>query len=256
MEIECVPLIHNVDLPRVAPATTRKQIPKGYGVQEQCRPFTAATALGLLVGSPISFGFCSEDQVPDGAHSFLSPVISEKVGTPESDLLKYYVKDDYECNFVKNAFYQISDTQEARQVLPGLSFFDCEDQQDMFKIHLPYILRTPENVDALFLPAINRVSSEFTIQAGLVECDWYANSVNLVLRQPPSRTSFHIVRGEPIAQVVFINRAYRSPSLKVLPEHTKKNRILLREQKEFFREYSKNRSIYKKLARSRDGEVS
>jgi len=256
MEVNCVPLVQNVDLPRVAPATTRTNIPKGYGIQEQCLPFTAATALGFLIGSPMTFGFCPEDKIPDGAHSFSSPVVSGEAEISDVDSLKFYVKDDYGCNFVKNAFYQLSKALEAIQILPGLSFFDREDQQDMFKVHLPYILRTSKNIDTLFLPAINRAHFGFTVQAGLVETDWYANSINLVLQHLPSRPSFHVVRGDPIAQMVFIERDHRSPVLSVLPEHARETRTLLKEQKEFFKEYSKNRSIYKKLARSKNGIVS
>jgi hypothetical protein len=256
MEVHCVPLVKNVDLPRAAPATRRTIIPKGYGIQEQCLPFTAANSLGFLIGSPITFGFCSEAQIPDGAHSFLSPVVSDAVEVSGIDLLKYYVKDDYECNFVKNAFYQLSETQEAIQALPGLSFFDRVDQQDMFKVHLPYILRTSENIDALFLPAINQGHSGFTVKAGLVETDWYANSINLVLQHLPSKPSFHVVRGDPIAQVVFINRDHRSPSLTVLPEHARETRTLLKEKNEFLKVHSKNRSIYKKIARGENGFVS
>ncbi len=256
MEVECIPLIQNVDLPQVASPTTRRNLPKGYGIQEQCLPFTAATALGFLIGSPITFGYCSKDQIPNGAHALVSPVISEEADPQQSELLTFYVEDDYECNFVKNAFYQLVDNQEARQVLPGLSFFDRNDQQDMIKLHLPYILRTPENIDALFIPAINRNNSEFRIQAGLVESDWYANFINLVLQLASNKPSFHIRSGESIAQVVFINREHRSADLKVLPKHAKKTRTLLEEQNAFFQELSKNKSVYKKLARSRDGIVS
>ncbi|MDH5739664.1 MAG: hypothetical protein OEY77_05000 [Nitrospira sp.] len=256
MEVRCVPLVQNVDPPRVAPATTRTIIPKGYGTQEQCLPFTAANSLGFLIESPITFGFCPVNEIPDGAHSFLSPVVSEAVEVSGIDLMKFYVKDDYGCNFVKNAFYQLSDTHEAMQALPGLSFFDREDQQDMFKVHLPYILRTSQNIDTLFLPAINRGHPGFTVQAGLVETDWYANSINLVLRHLPSKPSFHVVRGDPIAQVVFIDRDHRSPSLTVLPEHARETRTLLREHHKFIEELSRNRSIYKKLARGKNGFVS
>jgi len=256
MEVELVPLVENIELPIPAPAKTRMQIPSGYGIQEQCLPFTAATALGFLIGSPISFGFCSENEVPAGAHSFCSPLASGKVATPHNGKTPFYVKDEPECGFLKNAFYQVSATQEVRQIAPGISFFDREDQQDMFKVHLPYIWRTPSDVDALFLPAINRSNSGFTIQAGLVETDWYTNAVNLVLRKDSSTPALHVTRGEPIAQVVFINRAYLTPSLRVLPRHTEKARSILREQEDFFLRISENRSVYKKLARSHDGLVS
>ena len=46
-------------LPQPASAQTRVAIPAGYGVQEQCLPFTAASALGFVIPSPIGFGLCA-----------------------------------------------------------------------------------------------------------------------------------------------------------------------------------------------------
>jgi len=39
-----VPLVPGVPMPRAASARTRVSVPAGYGVQEQCLPFTAAGA--------------------------------------------------------------------------------------------------------------------------------------------------------------------------------------------------------------------
>ena len=58
MEIELHALVPDPVLPVSAPASTRTHVPRGYGVQEQCLPFTAAASAGLLIKSPISFGFC------------------------------------------------------------------------------------------------------------------------------------------------------------------------------------------------------
>jgi hypothetical protein len=74
MEVQVFPLVPKVVLPRPAPATTRSHVPTGYGVQEQCLPFTAATALGFLIGSPIAFGLCPPGDVPPDGHAFRSPL--------------------------------------------------------------------------------------------------------------------------------------------------------------------------------------
>ena len=57
MEVQVFPLVPKVVLPTPAPATTRSHVPTGYGVQEQCLPFTAATALGFLLGRRLPLGY-------------------------------------------------------------------------------------------------------------------------------------------------------------------------------------------------------
>jgi len=100
MDVNILPLVSGVGLPTAAPAVARSEIPPGYGVQEQCLPFTAATALGFLIKSPITFGFCLPGDVPAGAHSFRSPLDTER----RDDQRLFYVKDDPSCGFLKNAF--------------------------------------------------------------------------------------------------------------------------------------------------------
>jgi hypothetical protein len=68
-----IPLIPNVKLPHVATARTRAAIPSGYGFREQCLPFTAASALGVVVPSPIRFGLCQHNELPPGCRAFRSP---------------------------------------------------------------------------------------------------------------------------------------------------------------------------------------
>src|SRR5205807_5504908 len=58
---------------------------------------------------------------------------------------------------------------------PGLSFFDRDDQANLIKLHLPYIWRTPEAVDTLFLPLLNRPAPKLEVKCGVVETDWYAS---------------------------------------------------------------------------------
>ncbi|MGA9767869.1 MAG: DUF6065 family protein [Blastocatellia bacterium] len=259
MDVEIFPLVPNAILPAPAPATIRAQVPEGYGVQEQCLPFTAATALGFLIRSPITFGLCLPGDVPPGGHAFRSPVA--RAGEFDEARV-FYVKDDSGCRFIKNAFtldpVEITDSNGKRlftPVQPGISFFDREDQQDLFKLHLPYIWRTQTEMDALFLPPINRTTPEFTVLAGLVETDWYANPVNLIFRKPDAGHFIHVAAGEPIAQVIFLMRSHRRPALKVIPTHARMARDLRASLVEWYQQQAKDRSAYKKLARSEHGRI-
>src|SRR5512135_2651944 len=198
MQVQVFPLVPNAILPVKAPAMTRRSAPSGYGVQEQCLPFTAATALGWLIRSPFAFGLCTSDDVPRGARTFRAPL------QPPSDARVFYVVDDAACRFERNAF--TFETLLFRDgsgkllaytpVEPGLSFFERDDQTDLFKVHLPYVIQTPSDVGCLFIPALNR-DSTLTVLSGLVETDWYAHPVNLVARIP-SRKTFHVAKGHVI----------------------------------------------------------
>lgn len=260
LEVQVFPLVPDVALPAPAQATTRRYIPAGYGVQEHCLPFTAANALGFLIQSPITFGWCPPGEIPPGGHAFRSPLVPIN-GTPADGRL-FYVLDDLRCRFINNAFtfdpLEINDQRGKRlfnPVQPGISFFDREDQQDLFKLHLPYIWRTPAEVDALFLPAINRQTQHLTMLSGLVETDWYANPVNLIFRQPPPGVSIHIKTGDTVAQVIFLARAQRRPTLKVLPSHARLARDLRATLVEWYQQHARDRSVYKKLARSQHGRL-
>jgi hypothetical protein len=263
MEVQILPLVPNAALPTVAPPVARAEIPPGYGVQEQCLPFTAATSLGFLIRSPITFGLCDLRDVPAGAHSFRSPLDSGQDGRALDDGRVFYVKDDPGCRFVKNAFtmdaIEFKGPEGRRSfspVQPGLSFFDREDQRDLFKVHLPYIWRTPPEVDTLFLPAINRPDqSGLTLLTGLVETDWYSNPVNMIYRKPPAGHAVHVAAGDIIGQAVFVARAQRRPTLKVLPSHARLTRDLHAELAEWYKLHAQDRSAYKKLARSQHGRV-
>lgn len=48
-EVQLFPLVPNAVLPTPGLAKTRTPIPPGYGVQEHCLPFTAATALARIL---------------------------------------------------------------------------------------------------------------------------------------------------------------------------------------------------------------
>lgn len=257
LDVEVFPLVPNAVLPEPAPARIRRDVPPGYGVQEQCLPFTAATSLGFLIPSPIAFGLCPSSDVPQDGHAFRSPLDRPRSDGAFADERVFYVKDAPSRRFVKNAF--TLDTIEIqvpgrksyiKPVQPGLSFFDRDDQNDLFKIHLPYIWRTPPDVDTLFVPAINRTKLALIVLSGLVETDWYANPVNLVLRKPPPGHSVHVVVGDPIAQVIFLSRSYPHPTLMVLISHSRKGRHLRAEMLRWYGQHTKDRSAYKKLARS------
>jgi hypothetical protein len=207
-----VPLIPNVRLPRVASARTRAAVPAGYGVREQCLPFTAASALGVLIPSPIRFGLCRPDELPPGSRAFRSPLEQPDPYGRFADPRLFYVFDDPDCGFFGNA-YQLTgdprpDSCRSSDREPGLSFFDRKDQQNLFKLHLPYIWRTPAGLDSLFLPPVNRPAHGFGVACGLVETEWYASSVNLVLGRPSG--SVHVAAGDPIAQVILVPRSLRA----------------------------------------------
>lgn len=262
LEVQVFPLVPGVSLPAPAQATTRREIPAGYGVQEQCLPFTAANALGFLIKSPITFGLCPPAAVPAGGHAFRSPLYRPGLLNADNDARVFYVMDDAQCRFVKNAFtwdaLEVEDLRGKSQfspVQPGISFFDREDQQDLFKLHLPYIWHTPTEVDTLFLPPINRSTHELTMLCGLVETDWYSHPVNLIFRKPPASVSVHIAAGDTLAQVIFLARSERRPVLKVLASHARVARDLRATLVEWYQQRGRDRSAYKKLARSHHGKI-
>ena len=121
-----VPLVPNVALPQPSSARTRSPIPAGYGVQEQCLPFTAASALGLLIPSPIRFGLCDPEQAPEGCRIFRSPI-----GSAGNDPRVFYVFDNPDCGFRGNAYQLDGIPVDGSHpiVEPGISFFDRPDQQ-------------------------------------------------------------------------------------------------------------------------------
>jgi hypothetical protein len=263
MEILVFPLAPKIALPEPAPATTRPQVPPGYGVQEQCLPFTAATALGYTIQSPISFGLCVPDDVPAGAQSFRSPVDRPSADGTFADERVFYVQDNFHCRFEGNAFtldpLEISDARGQRTlkpVQPGVSFFDREDQLDLFKLHLPYVWKTPADVDLLFLPLINRSTPGLIVLSGLVEADWYGHPVNLVLRKPDHHQSIHVAAGAPIAQAIFLQRSQRRPALQVIAPHARLARDFRARLADWYQQHAEDPSAYKKLARSNHGRVS
>lgn len=259
LEVQIFPLVSRVALPVAATPSTRSRLPPGYGVQEHCLPFTAATALGFLIKSPISFGVCAPHDVPRDGHAFRSPVVRSRQPSDQPDDAIFYVKDDPNSCFVKNAFtLDVLDDRKngwsaPRQ--PGISFFDREDQQDLFKLHLPYIWRTPTQVDALFLPVINRSSRGLNMLSGLVESDWYASQVNLVFGRSDIGYPVHVAVGDLIAQIIFVPRSHRRPSLKVLAPHARIARDLRTGLAEWYQQHGADRNAYKKLARSQHGRI-
>src|SRR5712691_2320131 len=155
--VSIVPLVPNLILPQPASAHTRAHVPAGYGVQEQCLPFTAASALGFVIPSPIPFGLCPLPEVPRGCHALRSPLDRPAADGQFADPRVLYVADRPDSRFRGNAYelegIPVDGSPPLRE--PGLSFFDREDQGDFFKLHLPYVWRTPDSVDVLFLPLLN-----------------------------------------------------------------------------------------------------
>jgi len=251
-----VPLVAHVRLPHPASARTRTAVPSGYGVREQCLPFTAASALGVLIPSPIRFGLCRPDEMPAGSRPLRSPLAQADAAGRFADDRLFYVVDDPDCGFAGNAYELAADPREScrfRGREPGLSFFDRGDQQSLFKLHLPYIWRTPPGLDCLFLPPLNRPGRGFGVACGLVETDWYASPVNLVLGKPAG--SVHVAAGDPLAQAILVPRSLRRCTLDVADIPSQVYGDALGDLAGWDRQLADNRSAYKMLARSRHGRI-
>jgi hypothetical protein len=255
--VSIVPLVPTPHLPQPASAQTRATVPPGYGVQEQCLPFTAASALGFVIPSPISFGLCAATDVPPGSRSFRSPLDRPQPGGEFADPRVFYVVDDPAARFIGNAYNFAEPASDRRPAAampePGLSFFDRADQQALFKIHLPYVWRTAEAIDTLFLPLINRASTGCEVQSGLVETDWYASPVNLILRKPPG--SVHVRAGDLLAHAALMPRALRRPSIETIPAHARLTREVRKDLSAWDGQHAVDRHAYKRLARSRHGRL-
>jgi hypothetical protein len=257
--VTIVPLVPNARLPRLASARTRTAVPSGYGVQEQCLPFTAASALGVIIPSPIRFGYCLLEQLPEGCRAFRSPLSRPAPDGSYAEPRVFYVFDNPDCRFAGNAysFEGVSASGSAALSVqePGLSFFDRDDQSNLIKLHLPYLWRTPDTVDTLFLPLINRTVHDLEVQCGLVETDWYASPVNLVLRMPttPLHVPVHVEAGDPVAQALFIPRSLRRPDLEFAAEHAQFSFDARLGLADWDRRHAEDRSLYKVLARSAHG---
>jgi hypothetical protein len=247
-----VPLVPNAAMPRAATARTRLAVPPGYGVQEQCLPFTTASALGVLIPSPIRFGLCIPEQLPQGCRAFRSPLDRPAPDGSFADARVFYVFDNRECRFVGNAyeFRGVSGSLSSSVQEPGLSFFDRDDQRNLLKLHLPYIWRTPDSVDTLFLPLLNR-PAPLEVRCGLVETDWYTSPVNLILGTPPGPV--HVAIGDPVAQAILVPRNLRQPVLDFVPESAQFNVDARKALAEWDRLHAENRSAYKVLVRGSRG---
>src|SRR6185436_16763441 len=117
--VTVIPLIPNPILPEPASARTRASVPHGYGVQEECLPFTAASALGFLIRSPIQFGLCSTSEVPAGCHAFRSPLNRPAPDGRFEDPRVFYVADNPSCRFRGNA-YEFDEVPPGGVREPGL----------------------------------------------------------------------------------------------------------------------------------------
>jgi hypothetical protein len=173
-----------------------------------------------------------------------------------ADARLFYVFDDPDCGFSGNAYELVADAREScrfRGREPGISFFDRKDQRNLFKLHLPYIWRTPPGLDCLFLPPLNRSALGFGVACGLVETDWYASPVNLVLGKPPG--SVHIAAGDTLAQAILVPRDLRRSTLDVAEIPSQTYEDALTGLAGWDRQLAENRSAYKMLARCRHGRI-
>lgn len=255
MKLTLLPLVPEVPLPYRAPASVRTQVPRGYGVQEQCLPFTAACALGLLVPAPFDFGLCTPQDVPVGATPFAPPDVARTAG----DERVFYVIDHPASRFHGNAFeadeLRFTDAdgvvKALRPLQPGISFMDRPDQADHFKLHLPWVLKTPPSTDTLFTRPLNR-PAPLALLDGLVETDWYAHPVNLVVNKPGAG-ALHVRRGDVIAQLLFVDReARRAEPAAAVPADALAMKDALRQ---WFADHAADRSTYRRQARSRQGRI-
>lgn len=251
--VAVVGLTARVRPPVPASPRTRDSVPGGYGTREQCLPFVAAAALGFTVPSPFAWGFCPPAEVPEGACAFRSPVAG---GCPDR---VFYVADDPAHGFERNRFALAPDVERhtGPLVVPGLSFFDRTDQQDHVKLHLPYLWRSADAMDLLFLPPVNRARADgLTTLSGVVETGWYAAPVNLVFALPPAPGGVHVAPGEAIAQAIPLPRAVREARLETPEPHRREVREILSAVPEWHARHDADRSAYKRLARSRAGAAT
>lgn len=250
--VAIIGLVNRFLAPELASPRTRDKPPSGYGVREQCVPFTAAAALGATIPSPFSWGFCMPADVPKGARAFRCPVsggCAHRV---------FYVIDNSQLFFARNQFTVSADIQKqiGPAPIPGLSFFDRADQQDQIKLHLPYVWKTCAGICVLFTPLVNRPRVDgLGVVSGLVECDWYTNPVNLVLQLPSAPQSVHIRAGEIIAQAVLIDSSLRRPDIEILEGHRRESRNVFKGVSEWRDQHERDRSAYKRLAKSRHGQL-
>jgi len=224
-------------------------------VQEQCLPFTAATAVGLIVPAPFAWGYCAETAVPATGRPFRSPVPRREL--PRDDRV-FYVVDDPDYCFVGNRFRVPPDIESCigAAPIPGLSFFHRADQQNMIKLHLPYGWRTDEGTATLFTAPVNRKRADgLCVVAGLVETDWYVNPVNLVL-ELPATGDVHVEAGEPVAQAVQIEAAARRPTVEFVGAPSDEGTALLEGVARWRRSRVIDRSAYKRGAKSRHGMIA
>ena len=105
----------------------------------------------------------------------------------------------------------------------------------------------------LFLPPLNRAGHGFAVQCGLVETDWYASPVNLVLGKPAEPV--HVEAGDTVAQAILVPRQLRRPSLETAADHSRISRDALKSLAEWDRQHEAEHSAYKILARSRHGRM-
>jgi hypothetical protein len=130
---------------------------------------------------------------------------------------------------------------------------DRPDQTRHFKLHLPWVLRTPEGVDTLFTRPLNR-PAPLALLDGLVETDWYAHPVNLVADRPAAG-ALHVRRGDVIAQLLFVDRAARRCELQVLDGAEPQAQPMKDALRQWFFDHAADRSTYRRQARSRQGRV-
>jgi hypothetical protein len=136
---------------------------------------------------------------------------------------------------------------------PGLSFFDEPDLQALFKIRLPYILRTPREVDSLFTAAVNR-AMPLGVVSKLVETDWYAHPISVIVRKPQFGV-LHIAAGDVLAQLLLIPRAARRARVQVIAPASDDAQAMHADRIKLLADHADSANPYNRLARSRHGRI-
>lgn len=249
MDVGLHPLVPNVPLP-VAAAMPPAAAGPAAGARAGGLPAAAAAGTGLLIPSPIGFGWCRADELPAGAHPVAGPVGDGEDGAPR--LL--YVRDQPACRFERNVFHCAPfRSRDAHGRLlthklepAGVGLVEGVERGELFRLQLPYVLRTPPGMDSLLLPPLHR-PGPLAVAPRLVETDWYAGPLELILRRPAG--SVHVAAGDVVAQLVLLYREARQAALRVLAAGSAAARALQDDVVRWQVQHGGDRSAYERLAR-------
>lgn len=119
------------------------------------------------------------------------------------------------------------------------------ENMTILKYMNPWVVETPKNYSALFVPCINRLESPIIPLTGLVDSDVYGNVVNIPFLHTdlePGGKPVIIPAGTPICQIIPVKRDTWSQKVTVLDKQELKNVSRMRKTMDESREdyYMKN----------------